>query len=250
MRVLVFGASGRTGSQLVEQALEQGHTVTAFARDPAKIHQVHDNLRVAKGDILDAASVGAAVTGQDGVLSALGTRLPIKVILAVVIATQIIIHTVQRSQPARLLIELGIPLLAILVLSRRTTTISDGTRNIVRAMERDGVKRFVFESSLGVGDSKWKMGLMHNLVAVPLFLRNVFADKEVQEKIIESSALDWVIVRPSVLTNGPKRSVYRVGADVGNWLMPSRISRADVAAFMLEQVTGARYLRQTPGLAD
>ena len=76
------------------------------------------------------------------------------------------------------------------------------------------------------------------------------ADKEVQEKIIESSALDWVIVRPSVLTNGPKRSVYRVGADVGNWLMPSRISRADVAAFMLEQVAGAKYLRQTPGLAD
>jgi putative NADH-flavin reductase len=250
MKVLVFGASGGTGTQLVEQALEQGHTVTAFARDPATIHQVHDNLRIAMGDILDAASVDAAMAGQGAVLSALGTRLPVKVILGVVIATQIIAHTAPLSQPARLLIELAVPLLAILLLSGRTTTISDGTRNIVRAMERDGVKRFVFESSLGVGDSKWRMGLLHNVVAVPLFLRNVFADKEVQEKIIENSALDWVIVRPSVLTNGPKRSAYRVGADVGSWLVPSRISRADVAAFMLEQVTAAKYLRQTPALAD
>jgi putative NADH-flavin reductase len=250
VKVLVFGASGGTGTQLVEQALEQGHTVTAFARDPATIHQVHDNLRIATGDILDAASVDAAMAGQGAVLSALGTRLPVKVILGVVIATQIIAHTAPLSQPARLLIELAVPLLAILLLSGRTTTISDGTRNIVRAMERDGVKRFVFESSLGVGDSKWRMGLLHNVVAVPLFLRNVFADKEVQEKIIENSALDWVIVRPAVLTNGPKRSAYRVGADVGSWLVPSRISRADVAAFMLEQVTAAKYLRQTPGLAD
>lgn len=250
MRLLVFGASGGTGRQLVEQALEQGHTVTAFARNPSKIHQVHDNLRVAKGDILDASSVDAAVTGQDGVLSALGTRIPVKVILAVVIVTQIVIHAVQLAQPARLLIELGIPLLVILLLSRRTTTISDGARNIVSAMEREGVKRLIFESSLGVGDSKWRMGLLHNLVAIPLFLRNIFADKEVQEKIVRSSALDWVIVRPSVLTDGPKRSAYRVGADVGNWLVPSRISRADVAAFMLEQVIGAKYLRQTPGLAN
>lgn len=75
MKLLVFGASGGTGSRLVQQALEQGHMVTAFARDPAKILVTHANLRVVRGDILDSDSVDAAVAGQDGVLSALGTRL-------------------------------------------------------------------------------------------------------------------------------------------------------------------------------
>jgi putative NADH-flavin reductase len=249
MKLLVFGATGGTGGRLVQQALEQGHVVTAFARDPAKIHLVHDNLRVVTGDILDPASVDAAVAGQDGVLSALGTRLPIRIVLAIVLASQVIIRMVSLSRPMSLFVEVGAPILAILFLSRRTTVISDGTRNIVRAMERAGIKRFVCESSLGVGDSKWRMGAIHNLVAIPLFLRNVFADKEAQEQIIASSTLEWVIVRPTALTNGAQRNVYRAGPDVGNWLVPSRISRSDVAAFMLEQLTGAEYLRKTPGLA-
>jgi putative NADH-flavin reductase len=116
-------------------------------------------------------------------------------------------------------------------------------------MEIAGVKRFVCESSLGVGDSKWKMGIIHNLVAIPLFLRNVFADKEVQEQIIAGSTLDWVIVRPGALTNGKQRNVYRVGSEVGNWFVPSRIARSDVAAFMLRQLDNSEYLRQTPGIA-
>jgi putative NADH-flavin reductase len=116
-------------------------------------------------------------------------------------------------------------------------------------MEGAGIKRFVCESSLGVGDSKWKLGIGLNLIAMPLFLRNILADKEEQERIIAASSLDWVIVRPTALTNGPRRKVYRVGSGIGHWFFPSRISRADVAAFMLEQLTDATYLRKTPGLA-
>jgi putative NADH-flavin reductase len=249
MKLLVVGATGGTGSRLVEQALQQGHVVTAFARDPAKIHLTHDNLRVVTGDVLDRASVDAAVDGQDAVLSALGTRLPIRIVLAVVVVCQVVIRMVALSGPMTLFVEVGLPILAILFLSRRTTIVSDGTRNIVQAMERGGIKRFVCESSLGVGDSKWKMGAIHKLVAVPLFLRNVFADKELQEQIIERSSLDWVIVRPTALTNGAQRNAYRAGPDVGSWFLPSRISRSDVAAFMLEQLTEGEYLRKTPGLA-
>lgn len=249
MKLLVFGATGGTGSRLVELALKQGHVVTAFARDPAKIRLKHDNLRVVTGDVLDRDSVNASVEGQDGVLSALGTRLPIRIVLAVIVLCQVVVRMVALSRPLALFVELGVPILAILFLSRRTTIISDGTRNIVQAMERAGIKRFVCETSLGVGDSKWKMGAVHNLIAVPLFLRNVFADKEVQERIIESSTLDWVIVRPTALSNGAQRNAYRAGPDVGNWLVPSRISRADVASFMLEQLTAVQYLRKTPGLA-
>lgn len=249
MKLLVFGATGGTGKELVRQALQQGHVVTAFARDPGKIQLAHDELRVVRGDILEPESIETAVAGQDAVLSALGTRLPIRIVLAIIVVCQVIVRTVALSRPVSIFVELGVPILAILLLARRNTIISDGTLNIVRAMEAAGVKRFVCESSLGVGDSKWKMGVIHNLVAIPLFLRNVFADKEAQERIISSSTLDWVIVRPAALTNGKQRNVYRVGSDVGNWFVPSRIARSDVAAFMLEQVNGSEYLRQTPGIA-
>ena len=250
MKLLVFGATGGTGSRIVEQALRQGHVVTAFARDPTKIRLENPNLRVVRGDILKPETVDAAVAGQDAVLSALGIRLPIRIVLLIVVACQIIVRTVALSRPAALFVELGVPILSILILARRKTTLSEGTKNIVRAMERAGIRRFVCETSLGVGDSKWKLGVIHNLVAMPLFLRNVFADKEEQERIIAGSQLDWVIVRPAILTNGPQRNAYRVGPDIGHWFFPSRISRSDVAAFMLEQVNGGTYLRKTPGLAD
>lgn len=249
-RLLVFGATGGTGRQIVQQAIQQGLVVTAFARDPGKIGLKHENLRVVQGDILQPDTVARAVAGQDAVLSALGIRLPVGIVLLIVAATQIVVRTIVLSRPLALFVELGVPILSILLLSRRTTTLSEGTRNIVQAMERAGVKRFVCESSLGVGDSKWKLGIIHNLIAIPLFLRNVFADKEEQERIIAGSSLDWVIVRPTVLTNGPQRNAYRAGAELGHWFFPSRISRADVAAFMLEQVTGGEYLRKTPGLAN
>jgi putative NADH-flavin reductase len=249
MKLLVFGATGGTGGQLVEQALQQGHVVTAFARDPTKIRLTHDDLRVVRGDILQPDSIETAMVGQDAVVSALGVRLPLRIVIGIVVACQIIVRAVALSQPVALFVELGVPILAILWLTRRTTIISEGTRNIVRAMERAGIKRFVCESSLGVGDSKWRLGVVHNLVALPLFLRNTLADKEVQEKIIESSSLDWVIVRPAVLTNGPQRNVYRAGSEVGHWFSPSRISRSDVATFMLKQLTDGAFLRKTPGLA-
>ena len=249
MKLLVFGASGGTGKQIVGQALQQGHVVTAFARDPSKIKVTHDNLRVVRGDIHQPDTVRTAVAGQEAVLSALGTRLPIRVVIAVILVCQIIVRVVPLSRPISIFVEVGVPILAILILGRRNTILSDGTRNIVRAMELARVRRFVCESSLGVGDSKWKMGAIHNLVAIPLFLRNVFADKEVQEQVIANSKLDWVIVRPAALTNGKQRNAYRAGSDIGHWLIPSRISRADVADFMLKQLTDDEFLRKTPGLA-
>ena len=249
MKVLVFGATGGTGRQLVQQALERGHAVTAFARDPAKIRLTHDDLRVVRGDVLKTDTVEAAVVGQDAVLSALGTRLPIGIVIAVVLACFVFVRTVALSQLASLFVELGVPLLTILLVSRRTTIVSEGTRNIVRAMEHAGVRRFVCGSALGVGDSKGKMGVVVKLLFIPLFLRNIFADKEAQEQIIERSSLDWVIVRPATLTNGPPRNAYRVGSDVGSRFLPPRISRSDVAGFMLDQITGATYVRKSPGLA-
>jgi hypothetical protein len=71
---------------------------------------------------------------------------------------------------------------------------ADGTQGIVKAMQKVGVQRFISESSLGVGDSKGRLGLLYTYGLIPLFLRGLFADKEVQERIIRDSSLDWVIM--------------------------------------------------------
>lgn len=249
MKVLVFGATGGTGRALVEQALEQGHAVTAFARNPAKVRSAHPSLTVAQGNMLGTKSVEAAVQGQDAVLSALGTSLPILAIVLAGFAFQILARVLALHGPLGLAVRIGGPILALLILTRRTTALSEGTRNIVQAMEKHGVKRLICESSLGVGDSKGRLGIFYNLILVPLLLRGLFVDKAAQEQIIRASTLDWVIVRPTSLTNGPRKGIYRDGPGIGHWLIPTKISRADVADFMLKQLTDDTYLRKTPGVA-
>jgi putative NADH-flavin reductase len=249
VKVLVFGATGGTGRALVEQALEQGYAVTAFARDPAKVRSAHQNLTVAQGNMLDVNSVEAAVKGQEAVLSALGTRLPILAIVLAGFAFQTVARILALHGLLGLSVRIGGPLLALLILTRRTTALSEGTRNIVQAMEKHGVGRLICESSLGVGDSKGRLGIFYNLILVPLLLRNMFADKAVQEQLIKASSLAWVIVRPTSLTNGAQKGVYRAGMDLGHWFFPTRISRADAADFMLKQLTDHTYLRKTPGVA-
>jgi len=249
MKLLIFGATGGTGRALIEQALEQGHVVTAFARDPSKVRTAHQNLRVARGDILNSGSVEAAINGQDAVLSALGIRPHVGLVVILVIICQVLARLLALAGPFNWLLRLGVPLLLILFFSRKKTTLSDGTRNIVQAMQKLGVKRFICESSLGIGESRGQLGLLYNFILIPLFLRGLFADKEVQDKIIKDSTLDWVIVRPGALTNGPRRGVYRAGMDIGHWFFTVKISRADVADFMLKQLTDNTYLRKTPGVS-
>jgi putative NADH-flavin reductase len=249
VRVLVFGATGGTGRALVEQALEQGHVVTAFARDPAKVPSSLQNLTVARGNMLDLESVEAAVKGQDAVLSALGIRPPVWTLILVTLAFQILARVLALHGSLGLSVRIGGPILALLILTPRTTALSEGTRNIVQAMEKHGVKRLICESSLGVADSKGRLGIFYNLILVPLLLRGIFADKAAQEQVIQASTLDWVIVRPTSLTNGPRTGVYRSGMDIGHWFRPTTISRADVADFMLKQLNDDTYLRKTPGVA-
>jgi len=202
MKIVVFGASGPTGILTVFQALDKGHTVTAFARDRKKVTIEHKNIRIVEGDILDYAKVKEAVEGQDAVISALG------------------------------------------VAGRKySTVLSDGTSNILKAMDETGVKRFICMSSAGVlgNDSSF----FFEKIMVPLFLRQVFEDKKRQVQVIRESKADWVIVRPVRLTDSPKTNTYKVSA--GN-PQSSRVPRADVADFMLKLLTDKKYDGQTPSI--
>lgn len=130
----------------------------------------------------------------------------------------------------------------------RARTLSEGTRNIVAAMERFGIKKFVCESSFGVGDSKQQTDWFTRLM-IRIFLGRIYADKEIQEPLIQQSNLEWVIVRPARLTNGRQRGRYRSGVHLKPGLFGS-IARADVAAFMLQQVTSPAFLRQCVTISD
>ena len=207
-RLLVIGATGGTGEQIVAQALERGFEVIALARDPAKVRVTHPSLRVARGDVLDPATLDAAVAGQEAVLSALGHR--------------------RLFSPSRVQ--------------------SEGTRNVLHAMSKHGVERFVCETSLGLGNSVGRMGLPGTLLFLPVFLAIYFWDKARQEQVIAGSECDWVIVRPGILTNGGRRGKYRHGVNAGSYILPGRISRADVADFMLNQLVDDTYLRRAAGV--
>ena len=208
MKVLIIGATGGTGRQLVAQALASGHEVTALVRNPAKIHIRHERLRVVQGDILDFESVERAVAGQEAVLSSLGTKS----------------------------------------LFRRMKIFSKGRSNLLRAMTKHDVSRLICIIGIGAGDSRGHGGFFYDQIILPIILKRIYQDKDKQEELIRKSDRDWIIVRPGFLTNGPPKGNYRVLTDLTG-ITVGRISRADVAAFMLAQLNNDRYLRQTPLLS-
>jgi putative NADH-flavin reductase len=208
MKLVIFGSTGGTGRELVSQALDQGHNVVAYARNPARVDDIkHAALQVVRGDVLDPEAVESAIAGQEAVLCAIGAG------------------------------------------AGRTTLREDGTRNIVEAMEKTGVRRLMCLSSLGVGDSRSNLGFFTKYIVVSIFLRHAFADHERQEAVVKQSSLDWTIVRPPHLKDGPQTGVYRHGFPATDRQITGMISRADVADFMLRQLTDDTYLHQTAGVS-
>jgi putative NADH-flavin reductase len=205
MRIAVFGASGKTGRQVVEQALAAGHQVTAFVRDPAKLGMEHPALRVVRGDISDAARVDEAVRGQDAVVSALGqTKTSGKDVLTV------------------------------------------AARVLIPAMERAGVRRLVSLVGAGVPDprdpSSFGRTMMRALMKT--LVGHVLRDAEEHARLLRASGLDWTLVRPPRLTDGPRTGTYRTG--ILRLGMGETLSRADLAEFMLHAAAEGTFVRDAP----
>jgi putative NADH-flavin reductase len=208
VNVLVFGASGATGREVVTRALDDGHTVGAFVRHPEAFRMTHERLSVAVGDVTDMASVQAAVMGRDAVVSTLGAGNSLS------------------SHPS----------------------LTAGIRNIVMSMQQTSVRRLVYQSMLGVGNSAWQLGFVDRFLVLPLVLRNIRADHAREEAVIRQSPLDWVIVRPPRLTNGPCTGTYRTGEGIRENGLLASISRADVADFMVTQLSDDRYSHAAPAI--
>lgn len=205
MKVAIFGATGRTGRPLVEQALVAGHEVRALVRDPSKLPISHERLAAIRGDVLDAAKVEEVVAGTDAVLSALGQT-----------------KTSPKDVQTR------------------------GTENIVAAMRRHGVRRLVSLTGAGVRDTRDEPKIADKVITFLLkrLQPDVLEDGVRHAEVIEASGLEWVIVRGPRLTEGPRKGVYRVGMVGKN--SGTQISRADLAEFMLDQLTVDTHLRQMP----
>ena len=120
-------------------------------------------------------------------------------------------------------------------------TVSQGTKNIIACMQESGVKRLVVVTSLGVGDSKDQVPMAFKLV-MKTVMRKIMADKDVQEQYVQDSGLDWVIIRPGGLSDDPASGAYIFGTDPS--IMAGRVSRADVAAFVLQNLSDDQFLGQ------
>ncbi|MEP7144301.1 MAG: SDR family oxidoreductase [Ferruginibacter sp.] len=211
MKVLVFGATGATGKQVVQQALSMGHEVTAFVRNPAKIGYTNPKLKVVNGDVLQQASIEPVMAGQDAVVCCIGS-------------------------PA----------------TKAGQLRSEGTKNILGSMKKHGISRFICQASLGYADSAAVLNntpFVFRKIIVPLLLKKTFEEHELQETYIRESDLKWTILRPGTLTNGKYTGSYRHNFDYSDAALKVKISRADVADFIMQQLQTDQYIKQTVGLS-
>jgi uncharacterized protein YbjT (DUF2867 family) len=202
LRITVFGATGRMGHLLVRQALDAGHEITAYARNPERLRIGHPSMSVVAGQLDNDEAVLAAVQGADAVIEGVGA-------------------------------------------------VSDGTRRIIAAMDTSGVRRLVAVSTCSVPDpqdlpdAKFKALIQLVKTAAPGPYREVRRAAE----IVRASGLDWTLVRVARLNNGDAAGHVKAGY-YGHGVVGLSISRADMAAFLLDQAANLTYLHEAPAISN
>jgi uncharacterized protein YbjT (DUF2867 family) len=212
MKMTVFGATGGIGREVVRQALDAGHTVTAVVRESSRLDVVHPALEVVVvPGLTDPEPLTAALSGSDAALSGVGPRS-----------------------------------------RKDTTVASTSTRAILRAMKAAGVPRFTAVSAVPVGPIPPEDSFLNRRILYPMIksmLREIYADLARMEDEIRRSGIEWTVVRPPRLTGKPRTGSYRmaIGANVprGNF-----ISRADVAHAMLASLDDPATVNQAIGVAN
>ena len=191
MNLAIFGATGGTGQQVVKAALDQGHMVTAFVRDPKRLEIQDQRVRVVVGDVYDPEGVARTIQNQDAVICTLGGGRDLK----------------------------------------KTTVRATGTEHIIQAMKEHQVRRLIAVTAMGIGES-WDTLSAVNKIFFATVLSSARTDHENQEATIKESSLDWTIIRPSGLTDGPWTGEYQSGENIRAG--SSTIARADLADLILK----------------
>lgn len=205
MKLLILGATGGTGRSTLKEAKALGHDVTAFVRDRSKLSADEQaGVRVITGAFpQDETALAEAMRGQDAVISALGRGLSFK---------------------ADDLMKQSVPV-------------------ILRTMGKAGVRRLIFTSAFGIGET-WRDTPWASRLFARTLLRGIYADKTLGEALIRQSDLDWTIVHPTQLTDGPRKGTWRSGERLPLAGFP-KISRGDAGAFLVSQLNDSSYIRKT-----
>ena len=203
MNLLVIGGTRGLGRDVALAAAAAGHVVTVLARSPAVSVTPVTGLRTVVGDVEDVADLERAVAGQQAVVWTLGVGV--------------------RRAPVH-------------VFSR-------GTQLLLEVMARHGVTRLLCVTGIGAGDSRGHGGFVYDRIVQPLLLKTIYEDKDRQEALLRSSALDWTIVRPGRLTRGPATGRARMVTEIDG-VTADKISRKDVASFIVDNLATTQYFRK------
>lgn len=206
MKIGIIGASQGIGYNLLNLALEENHQVSALLRNPSKITIENDRLNLIQGDIRDPEAVQSIVENQDVICICIG--IP----------------------PTR----------------KPVDVFSLGAKNVLKAMEsQPSAQKLISITGIGAGETKGHGGFLYDRILNPLLLKTIYQDKDRQEEIIKKSNVEWLIVRPGFLTDGERTGKYDVIDDLTG-VKAGKISRLDVADFILKQLAHPTHFGKTP----
>lgn len=210
MKIAVFGGTGATGKLLVAQALEEGHSVTAYARHPEKLGTEHDQLAVVPGELSDTVAIEGAVEGADAVVSLLGQGKPVKG-TPIAHGTHNILAAMEKLGVRRIVV-------------------------VATASASDSSDAPPLRSRLFIGFAR-------------LFMRAAYDDVVATAQAVRESDRDWTIVRPPFLKDGPKTGRVHVGY-LGDGVTGTYLARANAADFILKQLRSDQYFGKAPIVTD
>ncbi|NOX17820.1 MAG: SDR family oxidoreductase [Chlorobi bacterium] len=206
MEITIIGATRGIGKEALKQAVTRFQKVTVLARDPAKIEMQNDNLNIVEGDFIKYDSVKDAIKNADVIVISVG------------------------CVPSR----------------KPVTLFSVGAGHIIKAIDELKINPLVIAvTGIGAGDSEGHGSFLYNKVIKPLLLKTIYDDKNRQEEILKKECKKWIIVRPGFLKNGGKTGRYNIYTTLDG-VKAGKISRADVADFILKQAENPTYLMKTP----
>lgn len=218
MKVLVLGSTGGSGAAAVEQLLAEGHEVTAFTRRAVGADETHaaERLRFVQGDAMSPQDVERAVPGHDAIVVALGIREnPIRVRL---------------FGPARTPLDVR----------------SAGTRNVIAAMRKHGLKKLIVQTTFGVGATRDKLRFVDRLF-FEVLLKPQILDTERQDSDVANSGLDYVLVQPVHLTDAEEDAMPHISTtgEIGQ----SSVSRNSVGRFLAHAVRSDEFVGKSVALS-
>ncbi|MDX9747953.1 MAG: SDR family oxidoreductase [Paludibacter sp.] len=210
MKIVVVGASGKTGRLVIEEAVMAGYEVIAYVRIKESVKLVHPGLTIVEGQLNEKDKLKSVLAGADVCVSTLGGAS----------------------------------------LTKHSRAIVEGIDTIVALLEELKVKRFIYMSSIGAGTSRYFMPQPIRFFIADLLLRVPLADHTKKENRIMKSQLDWTILRPGGLTDGAKSDTLKHGSESFIMKGNQTVSRASVAAFIVNQFTDSAYLKKCVWLIE